>query len=226
MYTTPTQKKLGRYGKCKKKERQQWFLKLIWLVFHCRQYEHKIFYFTVPKGSLMLTVARSAVDFSGLEGLWDGPWHSGNVCCAQTSQYFRSFWKKWTLCTQDQRGKGPSRLSPATSPEATVCLLWACVRALVKGNLHCDGTVNDKKYIETLEQHQLPSRQHLFQTHPCILQQDNAKPHCWHITKAWLQKKRVGVPACVQTWLGINGEYVTLFKTQNATAETPNCCTP
>ena len=29
--------------------------------------------FTVPKGSLMLTVSRSAVDFSGLEDIWDGP---------------------------------------------------------------------------------------------------------------------------------------------------------
>ena len=36
----------------------------------------------------------------------------------------------------------------------------------------------------------LPSRRHLFQRHPCIFQQDNAKPHCAHITMC---KKRVGV---------------------------------
>src|SRR4029434_1020465 len=44
-----------------------------------------------PKGSLMLTVSRSAVDFSGLGGIWDGPSHSRNVYCGQTNQYSRSF---------------------------------------------------------------------------------------------------------------------------------------
>src|SRR4029434_5557629 len=68
----------------------------------------------------MLTVSRSAVDLSGLGGIWDGPSHSGNVYivirrisisdllwarrhlgwtitqwkrvyCDQTNQYFRSF---------------------------------------------------------------------------------------------------------------------------------------
>lgn len=33
-------------------------------------------------------------------------------------------------------------------------LLWGCVSALGKGNLHfCDGTINAGKYIEILEQH-------------------------------------------------------------------------
>ncbi len=31
----------------------------------------------------MLTVSRSAVDFSGVGGIWDGPSHSGNVYCGQ-----------------------------------------------------------------------------------------------------------------------------------------------
>ncbi len=39
----------------------------------------------------MLTVSRSAVDFSGLGGIWDGPSHSGNVYCGQMNQYFRHF---------------------------------------------------------------------------------------------------------------------------------------
>ncbi len=43
------------------------------------------------KGSPMLTVSRSAVDFSGLGGIWDGPSHSGNVYCGQMNQYFRYF---------------------------------------------------------------------------------------------------------------------------------------
>ncbi len=39
----------------------------------------------------MLTVSRSAVDFSGLGGIWEGPSHSGNVYCGQMNQYFRYF---------------------------------------------------------------------------------------------------------------------------------------
>ncbi len=33
----------------------------------------------------------SAVDFSGLGGIWDGPSHSGYVDCGQMNQYFRYF---------------------------------------------------------------------------------------------------------------------------------------
>ncbi len=79
-------------------------------------------------------------------------------------------------------------------------MVWGCVSALGKGNLHfCDGTINAEKYIEILEHNMQPSRRHLFQGRPCIFQQDNAKPHSAHITKSWLRRKRVRVldwPAC------------------------------
>ncbi len=79
-------------------------------------------------------------------------------------------------------------------------MVWGCVSALGKGNLHfCNGTINAEKYIEILEHNMLPSRRHLFQGRPCIFQQDNAKPHSAHITKSWLWRKRVRVldwPAC------------------------------
>ncbi len=79
-------------------------------------------------------------------------------------------------------------------------MVWGCVSALGKGNLHfCDGTINAEKYIEILEHNMLPSRRHLFQGRPCIFQQDDAKPHSAHITKSWLRRKRVRVldwPAC------------------------------
>ncbi len=40
----------------------------------------------------MLTVSGSAVDFSGLGGIWDGPSHSGNVYCGPSQYtYFRYF---------------------------------------------------------------------------------------------------------------------------------------
>ena len=48
----------------------------------------------------MLTVSRSAVNFSGLRGIWDGLLHSGNVYCGQTNQYFRSFLEEMdTVCS-------------------------------------------------------------------------------------------------------------------------------
>ncbi len=48
-------------------------------------------------------------------------------------------------------------------------MVWGCVSALGKGNLHfCDGTINAEKYIEILEHNMLPSRRHLFQGRPCI----------------------------------------------------------
>ena len=106
------------------------------------------------------------------------------------------FWKKWTLW----RPKTKRTIQAVISKKVRVCLVWGCVSALVNSNLHfCDDTSNAEKYIEILEQHLLPSRRHLFHRHPCIVQQDNAKPHCAHISQAWLLKKRVGVldwPAC------------------------------
>lgn len=44
-------------------------------------------------------------------------------------------------------------------------------------NLHICGTINAEKNIQGLEQRMLPSKQHLFQGHHCLFQQDNAKTH-------------------------------------------------
>ncbi len=108
-------------------------------------------------------------------------------------------------------------------------MVWGCVSALGKGNLHfCDGTINAEKYIEILEHNMLPSRRHLFQGRPCIFQQDNAKPHSAHITKSWLRRKRVRVLdwACLQSRPVSNRECVAHFEAQNATTKTPYCCPP
>ncbi len=43
------------------------------------------------KGSPMLTVSRSAVDFSGLGGIWDGPSHSENVVLWSDESVFQVF---------------------------------------------------------------------------------------------------------------------------------------
>ncbi len=125
------------------------------------------------------------------------------------------FWEEWTPCAPDQRRKGSSRLLPATSPKPGSVMVWGCVSAPGKGNLHfCDGTINAEKYIEILEHNMLPSRRHLFQGRPCIFQQDNAKPHSAHITKSWLRRKEgTGTwLACLQSRLVSNRECVAHLK--------------
>ncbi len=148
----------------------------------------------------MLTVSRSAIDFSGLGGIWDGPSHSGNVYCGQMNQYFRYFLGGMdAVCSRPQKKRIIQTYQQQVQKPGSV-MVWGCVSALGKGNLHfCDGTINAEKYIEILEHNMLPSRRHLFQGRPCIFQQDNAKPHSAHITKSWLRRKRVrGLdwPAC------------------------------
>ncbi len=148
----------------------------------------------------MLTVSRSAVDFSGSEA--SGMDHHTVEMCTVVRWIRISgiFWVEWTPCSPDQRRKGSSRLLPATSPKARVCHGMGLCQCPWQGNLHfCDGTINAEKYIEILEHNMLPSRRHLFQGRPCIFQQDNAKPHSAHITKSWLRRKMVRVldwPAC------------------------------
>ncbi len=176
----------------------------------------------------MLTVSRSAVDFSGLGGIWDGPSHSGNVYCGQMNQYFRYFLGGMDAVCSGPRRKGSSRLLPATSPKARVCMVWGCVSALGKGNLHfCDGTINAEstwRFWSTIccLQEDIFSRD----VH-CIFQQDNANhilhtlqsPGCGGRGYGYL----TGLPA-VPTCL--NRECVEHFEAQNATHEAPYCCPP
>ncbi len=149
----------------------------------------------------MLTVSRSAVDFSGLGGIWDGPSHSGNVYCGQMNQYFR-----YLLGGMDAVCSGPKKkmiIQTVTSNKSkSQGLSWYGVVSVPLAKVTCTSVMAPlmlEKYIEILEHNMLPSRRHLFQGRPCIFQQDNAKPHSAHITKSWLRRKRVQVldwPAC------------------------------
>ncbi len=146
----------------------------------------------------MLTVSRSAVDFSGLGDIWDGPSHSGNVYCGQMNQYFRYFLGGMVLRTKEEKGHPDCYQQQVQKPGSV--MVWGCVSALGKGNLHfCDGTINAEKYIEILEHNMLPSRRHLSRDVHAYFNKTMQKPHSAHITKSWLRRKRVRVldlPAC------------------------------
>ncbi len=79
-------------------------------------------------------------------------------------------------------------------------MVWGCVSALGKGNLHfCDGTINAEKYIEILEHNMLPSRRHLSRDVHAYFNKTMQNHILPHITKSWLRRKRVRVldwPAC------------------------------
>lgn len=70
--------------------------------------------------------------------------------------------EKWTLCAPDQT-KNDNQGWTWTCYQQQVqnpgsVMIWACVSALGKGNVHfCDGIINADKYIKILEHNMLPS---------------------------------------------------------------------
>ncbi len=108
-------------------------------------------------------------------------------------------------------------------------MVWGCVSALGKGNLHfCDGTLMLKVHRD-------------FWSTICCLQEDifsrdvhayfnktMQNHHSAHITKSWLRRKRVRVldwPACSPRPVS-NRECVAHFEAQNADTKTPYFCPP
>lgn len=71
--------------------------------------------------------------------------------------------------------------------QRTSLMVWDCVSA----HGICEGTASAERYIQVVEQHVLPSKQHLFPGHVCLFQQDNAKPTVWLPSKG------------VQVWTGL-----------------------
>ena len=123
----------------------------------------------------MFTMSRSAVDFSGLRGIWDTQWK--RVLWSEESVFQDFFGRNGRRELRTKEEKDHSDCYQQVQKPGSV-MVWGCVSALGKGNLHFgDGTINAEKYIQILEQHMLPSRRHPFQGSPCVFQQDNAKPH-------------------------------------------------
>ncbi len=69
----------------------------------------------------MLTVSRSAVDFSGLGGIWDGPSHSGNVYCGQMKSVFQVFLGGMDAVCSGPKKKRIIQTVTSNSPKARVC---------------------------------------------------------------------------------------------------------
>ncbi len=171
-----------------------------------RSYIHKCqLNCTVPKGSPMLTVSRSAIDFSGLGGIWDGPSHSGNVYCGQMNQYFRYF-----LGGMDAVCSGPKKkriIQTVTSNKSkSQGLSWYGVVSVPLAKVTCTSVMAPlcwKVHRDFGAQYACPSRRHIFQGRPCIFQQDNAKPllHTLQVLAAEEEVRVLDWPAAVPTCL-------------------------
>ena len=101
-------------------------------------------------------------------------------------------------------------------------MVWGCVSALGKGNLHfCDGTINAEKYIEILEQLMLPSRRPFPATPMHISTRQGETTFCAHFKGMAEEEEGAGAGLAVP-----NRECEVHFETQNATTKTPYRCTP
>ncbi len=86
----------------------------------------------------MLTVSRSAVDFSGLGRHLDGPSHSGNVYCGQMNQYSCIFWGGMdAVCSGPKKKRIIHTVTQQQVQKPGSCHgMGLCPVPLAKGNLH------------------------------------------------------------------------------------------
>ena len=69
-------------------------------------------------------------------------------------------------------------------------MVWGCFAAEgVKGQARITTSMNSELYQRTLQQHFLP----MVAQSPCILQQDNAKPHTSRSTQRWFANQGIEV---------------------------------
>ncbi len=83
----------------------------------------------------MLTVSRSAVDFSGLGGICDGPSHSGNRVLWSDESVFQVFFGRngrRVIRTKEEKDHPDCYQQQVQKPGSV--MVWGCVSALGKGN--------------------------------------------------------------------------------------------
>ncbi len=174
----------------------------------------------------MLTVSRSAVDFSGLGGIWDGPSHSGNVYCGQMNQYFRYFLggmdavcsgpkKKriiQTVTSNKSKSQGLSWYGVVSVPLAKV----TCTSVMAPLMLHRDFGAQYAAFKKT----SFPGTSMHISTRQC------KTTFCTHYKVLAAEEEGTGTwLACLQSRPVSNRECVAHFEAQNAT-KTPYCCPP
>ncbi len=179
----------------------------------------------------MLTVSRSAVDFSGLGGIWDWPSHSGNVLLLSDESVFQVFfWRngRRVLRTKEEKGFIQTVTSNKSKSPGSI-MVWGCVSALGKGNLHfCDGPLMLKKYIEILEHNMLPFKKTSFPgTSMHISTRQCKTTFCTHYKVLAVEEEGTGTwLACLQSRPVSDRECVAHFEAQNATTKTHTVCPP
>ncbi len=183
------------------------------------------------KGSPMLTVSRSAVDFSGLGGIWDGPSHSGNVHCGQMNQYFRYFLggmdavcsgpkKKriiQTVTSNKSKSQGLSWYGVVSVPLAKVTCTSVMAPLMLKSTFGQDFGAQYAAFKKT----SFPGTSMHISTRQC------KTTFCTHYKVLAAEEEGTGTwLACLQSRPVSNRECVAHFEAQNATTKTPYCCPP
>ncbi len=83
----------------------------------------------------------------------------------------------------------PACVAPAVQQGRELCMVWGCITSEGSGLLHfVEGTMNNEKYIETVEEVMFPSVYGLLGDN-FILQRDNAPCYCSRMTKARFSKQ-------------------------------------
>ncbi len=162
--------------------------------------------------------------------IWDGPSHSGNVYCGQMNQYSGIFWEEWdAVCSGPKKKRIIQTVTQQQVQKPGSVMVWGCVSALGKGNLHfCDGTINAQKYIEILEHQYAAFKKTSFPgTSMHISTRQCKTTFCTHYKVLAAEEEGTGTwLACLQSRPVSNRECVAHFEAQNATTKTPYCCPP